>query len=348
MTAMNAQAYTAGTMEPPRHHLLLLAALLLTALTACGTPRSAVRIESATRTAMPAAAAKPTDPPSPRPSAPPGTTKPVPPSPAPTPSTPTVPPPPAASPTTSDDPALLAAIWEALDGDLEHTSVVVRRLHDGRGVSVNAEREYYAASLFKLALLYEAERQRSLGLLDFEDLVQVQDEDIAEDLGTAGLLAIDENGMIPVHTAVQAMVTRSDNTSAVLMLRRLGPATVDQTLAALGLRHTSVNTRELPTTAADMALLMEAIVRGQGVSTAQRAQMRDLLLRQETRWGIPQPLPAGVATGNKTGTWPNATHDVAFVDAPGGLYVIAILSDRGWDWDPIARVSRAVYNVLAG
>jgi beta-lactamase class A len=223
----------------------------------------------------------------------------------------------------------------------------VRLLEDGRGASLNPDREYYAASLFKLAVLYEAERQRSIGLLDFDELLQVNSEDLAEDLGTIGSLGLDDSGMISVRAAVHAMVTRSDNTSAVTLLRALGPATIDNTMAALGLQHTSVNTRDLPTTAADMALLMEAIVRGRGVDPAWREDMRSLLLQQETRSGIPHLLPPDVAVGNKTGTWPGATHDVAFVDAPSGLYVIAVLSDRGWEWEPIARVSRAVYGVLA-
>jgi beta-lactamase class A len=318
-------------MTPPRRLLILLPGLFL--LVACGTPERSVRIEPAVP-ATPAAASR-----SER-SAPPaaavaGTATPV------------------ASDANdvpgavSDDAEILDAILAALGEDADHYSVVVRRLEDGRGASLNPDREYYAASLFKLALLYEAERQRTVGLLDFDDMIQVNSEDVAEDLGTIGSLGLDDSGMIPVRAAVQAMVTRSDNTSAVTLLRALGPTTVDNTLAALGLRHTSVNTRDLPTTAADMALLMEAIVRGRGVDPAWREDMRSLLLRQETRSGIPQLLPPRVAVGNKTGTWPGATHDVAFVDAPGGLYVLAILSDRGWEWEPIARVSRAVYEVLA-
>jgi beta-lactamase class A len=241
------------------------------------------------------------------------------------------------------DAALLAAIEDALGPDREHVSVAVRRLTDGRGASLNAEREYYAASLFKLALLYEAQRQRTAGELNWSEGVPVTDRDVAEDLGTLAHLGVAVGEALPVRAAVQAMVTRSDNTSAVLMLYRLGPGRVDRTLRALGLRHTSVNTRELPTTAADMARLMSAIVRGTGVDPAWRDDMLSLLLRQENRAGIPGGLPAGVRVGNKTGTWSNATHDVAFVDAPGGLYVLAILSDRGWDWTPLVRVSRAVY-----
>jgi beta-lactamase class A len=247
---------------------------------------------------------------------------------------------------TNDDPELLAAIQRELGSEVEDYSVVVRRLTDGRGAALNPDREYYAASLFKLALLYEAERQRGAGLLDFDSGLEVTAAAVDEDLGTIDSLGVGIGDTLPVREAVRAMITRSDNTSAVLMLYRLGPGTVDGTLRGLGLTGTSVNTEELPTTAADMALLMEAVVRGTGLNAAARTEMRSLLLAQETRSGIPRSLPAGVHVGNKTGTWPGATHDVAFVEAPAGTYVIAILSDHSWDWDPIARVSRAVYEVL--
>jgi beta-lactamase class A len=334
-------------MRSPRSALSLVAAMLL--LAACGAPRAAVKIEPlAVRTP----AAVDASPPAPvvrdsarrTASTSPSPTRPAVSEPSPNP----VPPVSAydVGAGSDDDPVLLAAIRETLGEDLDHYSVVVRRLSDGRGAAVNAERVHYAASLFKLALLYEAERQRSAGLLDFEDSLEIREEDIAEDLGTITSLGLGEDGTLPLREAVDAMVTRSDNTTAVALLRLLGPASVDSTLLRLGLRDTSLNTQALPTTAADMALLMEAIVRGDGVDLAWREDMLRLLLRQETRYGIPRLLPAGVRAGNKTGTWPGVTHDVAFVDAPGGLYVIAVLSDRGWVWDPIARVSRAVYDAL--
>ncbi len=97
-----------------------------------------------------------------------------------------------------------------------------------------------------------------------------------------------------------------------------------------------------------MALLMEAIVRGIGVDEAARAEMRDLLFHQHTRSGIPAGLPEDIPVGNKTGTWAGATHDIAFVEAPSGTYVLAILSDHDWDWDPIVRVSAAVYRAFEG
>ena len=83
------------------------------------------------------------------------------------------------------------------------------------------------------------------------------------------------------------------------------------------------------------------------MSEAASRDARELLLRQKTRDGVPAGLPAGVSVGNKTGTWEGATHDVAFVEAPSGTYVITVLSDKDWGWALITRVSRAVFDVLS-
>lgn len=254
---------------------------------------------------------------------------------------------PAASVPRADDSRLQAAILDQLGADAGRFGVVVRRLSDGRGAAVNADRVFYAASTFKLAVLYEAERQESLGLLNFESALPLTEADRSEDLGTLDDLPRAEDGSLTIAAALEAMIVRSDNASAVALMRLLGAAAIDETLASLGLRHTSVNTRDLPTTAGDMATLMEAIVKGTGVTREARDHMRSLLLAQRTRDGIPAGLPAGTSVGNKTGTWEGATHDVAFVETPYGVYVIAVLSAGERDWAPIARVSRAVHAVLA-
>jgi hypothetical protein len=46
---------------------------------------------------------------------------------------------------------------------------------------------------------------------------------------------------------------------------------------------------------------------------------------------------------HKTGNWDDATHDVGIVYAPSGPYVIAVLSDLPYTSEPIAELSRLVY-----
>ena len=222
--------------------------------------------------------------------------------------------------------------------------MVVKRLADGTTVRWNPDRSYYAASLYKLEVMYEAYRQRGLGLLDFDRTALMTEQYIGEDLGTLQRLPLDLDGAIPIGDAVRAMITFSDNASAAMLLDLLGHRTIDATMAALGLTASSVNTAALPTTAADMARVMEAVARGEGLDAGSAQEMMALLLAQETRAGIPRGVPAGVPVANKTGTWSGSTHDVALVMAPSGPYVLAVLTDGSWDWDPITRVSRAVFD----
>jgi beta-lactamase class A len=250
--------------------------------------------------------------------------------------------------TRNGDPELLAAVEQALGEAVDHFGVVVVRLSDGKSAELNPHQVYYAASLFKLPILYEAAREISAGTLDVDSRLQLTEEDLNEDLGTLGEVDIGEDGTVLVSEALRAMVTLSDNTSAVALFHRLGGAVIDATLRGVGIEMTSVNTEELPTTASDMARIMEVIVRGEGLSDAATEMARSLLLAQGTRTGIPAGIPRGVAVGNKTGNWEGVTHDVAFVEAPGGTYVITVLSDGSWDWDPVTRVSAAVYAVMTG
>jgi beta-lactamase class A len=55
-----------------------------------------------------------------------------------------------------------------------------------------------------------------------------------------------------------------------------------------------------------------------------------------------------VSVGNKTGTWPGALHDVAFIEAGGDLYIVAILTDGTYGWAAIAAVAAAVYGAISG
>lgn len=248
------------------------------------------------------------------------------------------------------DAALADAILGALARHPERASVAVVNLDDGRWAAYDADRVQYAASTFKLAVLYEVERRVSTGEMTYDDRVLLDEEAVGEDLGTLERVPVAEDGTVSVAEALDAMVTLSDNATAVALLRHVGPGAVDETLRDIGLTTMSVNTKDLPATAADLALLMRAIVTGEGVGDAPREHMRDLLLGQTIRSGIPAALVAesrtGLAVGNKTGTWPDTTNDVAFVESDAGTYVIAVTAEGDWNWALVSDVSRAVYDTM--
>ena len=247
----------------------------------------------------------------------------------------------------SDDPALDALIRTTLSGYEGSYSVVVRNLDDGRSASLNEGQVYEAASLFKLALLLEAYRQRDAGEIDFSQVLTLDEEYAAYDLGTLEFLELEVGDTFTLADALRAMIIVSDTPTAVMVQDVVNPWRVDQTLRSLGINDMSVMTTDLPTTARDMALLMEAVAAGEGVTAESRREMLALLLQEWIQGGIPSGVPADSAVAHKTGNVTDATHDVALVWGPGGPYIIAVLSDRSWDWEATVAVSRAVWDYFA-
>ena len=219
---------------------------------------------------------------------------------------------------------------------------------NGRSAELNPDQVYYAASLYKLEVLIEAYRQRDAGQLDFVGLLTLEKKYIELDLKTLELLDVLENDQVTVHDAVRAMTIVSDTPTASLLQDTVNPVRVDQTLASLGLTSTENANRDLPTTARDMARLLTAIAAGEGgVSEASRVEMLSLLRQEGFRSGVIAGLPPDTAAAHKTGSYTDATHDVALVWGPAGPYIIAVLTNRSYDWEPIREVSRAVWEYFA-
>ena len=94
------------------------------------------------------------------------------------------------------------------------------------------DEQVIAASLYKLGVLAEAERRVDAGDLHYGDAITIQPEDITldgsfEDAGTQ--LTLDE--------ALEAMITISDNGSALALWRILGGANIDATLEKAGIKN---------------------------------------------------------------------------------------------------------------
>lgn len=245
------------------------------------------------------------------------------------------------------DAELRAVIDEALVGVKGSVSVVVHNLLDGRSAALNENRVYYAASTYKMALLYEAYRQVESGERDLDDLLTLEQKYVEYDLDTLDLLGLHSGDQLTLGDALRAMIIVSDTPTAVLVQDTLGADRVDATLRALGLTKTEFNNRDLPATAQDMARLLEAIAAGEGVSGQSRLAMLSLLTQEQITGGIVSGIPKGAPVAHKTGNLGSANHDVALVWGPAGPYIIAVMTDTLAGWDPVVAVSAAVWRYFA-
>ncbi len=221
------------------------------------------------------------------------------------------------------------------DGDW---GVFVKRMDNNEYLSIN-EKPYSSASLIKLfamAALYN----------EFENGTITKNDELEEQLAF--------------------MITESSNDALNYITKKIGGGnTVDgfrkenENNAALGFTNTE-HLSELiddssdsaitigfnKTSPMDCGLLLEKIYKGTLVSEAASTEMLNLLLRQTRTWKIPEALPEGTVTANKTGENSGVEGDAAIVFSPACDYVICVIGngDVGDGVETIKTVSRMTYD----
>jgi beta-lactamase class A len=241
------------------------------------------------------------------------------------------------------DAALQKALVDLLGPEAEHYGVYAKELRGNRGAAINPDKVFNAASTFKVEIMFEVYRQRDLGLLRFDELIEVNEYYAQFDLGT---LPVEVGQSLNLAEALFYMMSVSDNVSAVLLQDRVGAGNVNKTMAALGLKTTGLFPEGLPATAGDFGLLLEAIAVSQEVAPATRLDMIELMTSESRDNGLVAGLPRGTRVAHKTGNWPDATHDLGIVDSPAGPYVIVVLCDLGYQPTLTRAISEAVYRHL--
>jgi beta-lactamase class A len=189
--------------------------------------------------------------------------------------------------------------------------------------AVDADEPVFAASLYKLGVLLEAERRIDAGTLLPTDVIKVTAADQSESgsfTATGRALTVDE--------ALERTIVLSDNAAALALIRRLGVSRVQATLDREGiyLRFTADGA---VTTARGIATFFGALVRGSLVSREASARMLARLSRQRTVDRLPAALPAGAVIAHKTGNLGFATHDAGIVALPDGSPVVLVVLT--WD-----------------
>lgn len=262
-----------------------------------------------------------------------------------------------------------------------------KNLETGETIAVGADVRFPTASLIKVAVMAEVHRQMAVGAFDATTpLTLVAADKAGHEITPLNLLH--DGIVLTVADLLHAMIAYSDNTATNLLLRRVGTAQVNDLLDSLGLARTRLyrptfrdgSADVLPeeekeyglgsTTPREAALLLEAIVEGRVVSRAAGAAMIALLAEQQDRAMIPRSLPferEAIRVAHKTG-WDeekladesgfrgDVRNDAAYVEHPGGRYVIAICARRirdqsaGVDNAALragAELSRLVYDHFA-
>ena len=212
-------------------------------------------------------------------------------------------------------------------------SFVVHDFSDGTSCTRNPDETYITASLYKLVVLAEAHRQQEEGLFSFDERI-------------LGLRAGD---------AIRSMIQVSSNNTAHALLGRLGLDAVAALPAQLGMNDTILRGEDYTTTASDIAHFFLQLEARQLISPEADQAILDLLLGQNIRDRIPALLPSNVPIAHKTGRLDRSAHDAGIIYAPGGAYLLVLLTEGSpsQNWNPgheairqLAALSYTAYGEL--
>ncbi len=235
--------------------------------------------------------------------------------------------------------------------------IVVKDLATGYTSSVNAGADMPAASTIKIPVMVEVFRQMSRGAFGLDRPLHLRASD--RDWGWGDLADAPVGTQRTVSQLLWLMITESDNTATNELIRLVGRAHINTTMAKLGLRHTVVgdyirsdgDIRSLRTTPGDMSNLLEAMFQKRLIDEWSSRAMLAILVGQHHNSLLPAPLPLGISVAHKTGTLHDTLNDVGIVFMRGEPYVIAVMTTHLPTLDVgrrfIRGVSRMAYGAVA-
>ena len=204
-----------------------------------------------------------------------------------------------------------------------------------------------AASLYKLGVLAEAERRVEAGELRYGTEVVIQSEDITEDGSFE-----DAGTVLTLDEALEAMITISDNGSALALWHILGGANIDATLEKAGIPNFHVafdDSEDNWVTPRAMGTFFTLLAKRQLISPAASDRMLARLQRQQINNRLPAQLPAGVVVAHKTGNLVGATHDAGIIYTKSGPRVVVVMTWDAPDDDAdnfISSIGASVYSAI--
>ena len=207
----------------------------------------------------------------------------------------------------------------------------------------NADTSVVSASLYKLGVLMEAERRVENGTMRYSDHINIQAEDVTDD-GSV----YEAGSVISLDEALEAMITVSDNSSALAVWHLIGGEAIDATLARAGMTDFHVTLDRLGNTTVTpraVGTYFALLARKELVSARASERMLARLERQRINDRLPAALPGSVVVAHKTGNLSGLIHDSGVIFTPAGPRVVVVMT-----WDAyqganafIAQVAVVVY-----
>jgi beta-lactamase class A len=232
--------------------------------------------------------------------------------------------------------------------------IYAKNLDSGKDYSLRGSEKVRTASTIKLPIMTEVFRQISDGKIKWTDEFILSKDN--KQAGSGILSEFTDGTKIDVKTAVNLMITISDNTATNLLIDKVSSNNVNAFMKLLGLNDTlslrkiggggDAKAWEEPvnklfgigvSSPKDMVSLLEKLEKGEVVSKEASAEMIAILKRQQYTDGLGRNLLDTVPIASKSGSLDRLRSDVGIIYTRRGRIVIAITCDDNpvvqYNWD---------------
>jgi beta-lactamase class A len=234
-------------------------------------------------------------------------------------------------------------IQAAIKGFPGNVSLYAKNLDTGISYDLRGDAPVPTASTIKLPIMVELFAQAEEGKLDWNQKLELTDQDKVS--GSGVLTELSAADALPIRDLMHLMIVVSDNTATNLILARIGGNAVNARMAQLGLKQTAVMRKIMQTnpqswtdegkkpgndrwgtgrsSPRDMVAILERLYRGELISKVASNEMLTVLKRQRDLNGVGRDMK-NTLIASKSGALDHLRSDVAIVYSSHGPVAMAI------------------------
>ncbi len=215
-------------------------------------------------------------------------------------------------------------------------AVYLQALGDNSKPIVFNSHKMASASLIKIPIMIEAFKQKQQGKLNFSEPIIIRHANAAEG---GSVYNLPDGTILSLGEIVELMIVQSDNTSANILIDKLGMENVNATLKELGCRETILQRKMMDfaavkkgrqnyTSVSDIAHLLQKLYALQCLDPASDQAMLEIMQRQEDNMIIPAQLPHQLKIAHKTGQLDGMYYDCGIVYGKKGDYLLCLMAEN--------------------
>jgi len=252
----------------------------------------------------------------------------------------------------------LRARIEAYDARMDGVlGVAVLDLKTGERWHYNGTTLFPQASAIKIPILIEVFRWREEGKLRFEDQVTLQPSEL---VGGSGILQTRlKNGplTVTIEEIVREMIASSDNTATNWCIRKVGMASINQTMSKLGFLNTrlqrvmidqpaATRNEENISTAEEMVSIVKLIYDGKAVSPKASADM--ITMMKLVKAGMRKGIPANIEVASKVGELTGVRTETGIIYLKDRPFILSVMGTYLKEpFSPVEAITRMVFEHFA-